>query len=744
MAEDTRQDADTPKDFGADEAAKVSRWLAEIKAYDKTFDGWHTRVPKILKRYRDEKQDGEDGGSVLAKAGTRRFNILWSNIKTLQPSLYSKTPVPEVARRWKDRDPVGRAAAEVLERSLAFAVDAYDFDGTIKEARDDYLLAGRGQAWVRYIPTYGAETRDRIALNVAVPEGQQEPVYSDPEGKAVTEPLFGDDGQPYMDSEPYRPVLYEQTLCDFVNWRDFGHTAAATWEKVGAVWKREMMTRNQLVERFGKKIGGAVPLAHKDKNVEDSAVEQHQVFKRALVYEVWDKDARKVFWICPDYRTAPLDEMDDPLGLEGFFPCPKPLYATTTTDSLVPVPDYTEYQTQADELDGLTERIDLLTQALRVAGAYNGEYGELERLISSQAENVLVPIEGANWALFAQNGGVDGAISWVPIEQVAKVLAGLIEARERVKQDLYEITGLSDIMRGQVDPREKLGQSRLKGQFASLRIRERQDDVARFVRDIMRIKAEIMAEKFAPETLLAISGYDRTVGADPGVYQQAVALLKDDKLRQFRIDIETDSTVLEDRQAEQQARTEFLGAVTPFLQQAIPAAQQYPELKDMLAEMLLFGVRGFRAGRHLESVFEETIDTMRDTPQQQNQPDPAMMAQAENEKQKIQFEHEREMKRLDMEHQAAMAKVEVEKTQAQRPDTVVQFSAQQEQQVGSALVQMAAQQAETLTAALQAMQQGQQVMAAMLERLGAPRVTELIRDGQGRPERAVSRLASLN
>jgi hypothetical protein len=53
-----------------------------------------------------------------------------------------------------------------------------------------------------------------------------------------------------------------------------------------------------------------------------------------------------------------IDARDDPLGLEGFFPCPKPLYATTTSDTLVPVPDFVLYQDQAMELDILSDRID--------------------------------------------------------------------------------------------------------------------------------------------------------------------------------------------------------------------------------------------------------------------------------------------------------------------------------------------------------------------------------------------------
>ena len=661
--EAARTDAETKEDFGppSDPATTVSRWLAEIAAYEKTFETWSTRVPKIVKRYRDELKASSRLSSE-ADEQQRTFNVLWANVSTLQPALYSRSPVPEVGRRWKDRDPIARAAAEILERGLSYSLDAYDFDATAKGARDDYLLAGRGQAWVRYIPTYGEEASDQIFLTQAEPNDEASP-FLDPDDQEIAADLvqIDDEGRAFTQSDPYKPVVYEEVRCEHVLWSEFGHIPAISWERVPAVWKREKLTRQQLVERFGD-VGRDVPLNAKRENVAEESVEAHaSVFKQAPVYEIWDKETRKVYWICPDYKTAPLDELDDPLGLEGFFPCPKPLYATTTTDSLVPVPDYIEYQSQADELDDLTERIDLLTEALRVAGVYDGDHEQIESLLDGNAENVLVGI--SNWAAFAEKGGLKGAVSFLPIEEIATVLQGLIQAREQVKQDLYEITGLSDIIRGQVDPREKLGQSRLKGQFASLRLRERQGEMERFTRDVLRIKAEIIAEHFSPETLLSITGWDLSADAQmaqqAGVQEQealpagprqfdmqkfeaAVALLKDDKLRGFRIDIETDSTVLEDRQAEQESRIEFLSAVTPFLQQAVPAAQQYPELRDMFAEMLLFGVRGFRAGRHLETVFEEAIDAMRGAqPNQQNEPDPLEQMRLQIEGQKLQIEEQR-------------------------------------------------------------------------------------------------------
>ena len=141
MADDSRN-VETTEDFGKDKPGDVARWLAEIDAYNRAYEEWKKRAQKIVARYRDEREIGrQNEGSGSGK----KFNILWSNIQTLQPALFSKKPIPDISRRYKDRDPVGLAAADILERAVTHCLDMIDFETPIKLARDDYLLAGRGQ-----------------------------------------------------------------------------------------------------------------------------------------------------------------------------------------------------------------------------------------------------------------------------------------------------------------------------------------------------------------------------------------------------------------------------------------------------------------------------------------------------------------------------------------------------------------------------------------------------------------------
>jgi hypothetical protein len=258
------------------------------------------------------------------------------------------------------------------------------------------------------------------------------------------------------------------------------------------------------------------------------------------------------------------------------------------------------------------------------------------------------------------------------------VLIGLYDARERTKQTLYEITGISDVIRGATDPNETLGAQELKGKYAGLRIGAQQADVARFSRDLVRIFAEIISEHFSLETIKKLSGFQLMTGEEKQqaqmmaqmqpdapmpdevkrmlelpAWEEVEALLKDDMARCFRIDIETDSTIKVDQDADKAARNEFLAAAGGFIQQSLMAP---PDLQPLLMEMLKFGVKGFKIGREMETTFDMTLRDMKaklENPAPQP-PDPAV--QAEQEKLKLEgarLEQDAGLKQAEMQQNAA-------------------------------------------------------------------------------------------
>jgi hypothetical protein len=392
-----------------------------------------------------------------------------------------------------------------------------------------------------------------------------------------------------------------------------------------------------------------------DLSEQDRLEPMNQIFARAEVWELWDKPSRCAIWLAKDFSEKLLDKRDDPLHLPEFFPCPRPLSATMTTESLIPVPDYTEYKDQALEIDTLTARIFAIAKAIKVTGVYDAAQDGIKRMFLEGVENELVPVN--QWATFSQLGGLKGTMDMLDVSGMAESLEKLIAIRAQAKNDLYEVTGLSDIIRGSSVATETATAQQLKSQWGTMRLRARQGEAARFCRDVVRLVAHIVCEHFQSRTILMMSDIAHQNGNDAALAMPAIALLKDDKTRPLRIDIETDSTILSDQQTEQQGRLQFIQMASQFLQQALPAVVQYPQIAPLLGQILLFGVRSFPQGAELEGAFEQAVAQLQQAAKtmppggQQQQPDPKMIvaqAQVQNYQSQIQ-ERQASIQRDDME-----------------------------------------------------------------------------------------------
>jgi hypothetical protein len=620
-------------------SAEVERYLGYISAYDKSFAKWVDRTQKIVKRYRDDAKDYTYGNEAA------RFNVLWSNVQTLVPATFSRLPQPDVSRRFRDSDPVGRVASLLLERALEFEVRHYpDFREAMKNSVLDRFLGGRGVAWVRYEPKTSV----------------QEPISPDYEdGEAIVE---GAGAAQVSDDQPMEQIDDETAPIDYVHWRDFGHVPARTWEEVSCVWRKVYLDYPVLCERFGEEKAKLIPLDASpfSKNSEEQGAQrmatgQEQRYKQACIYEIWDKATQKAIWLSKPLGTI-LDEKDDPLGLDGFWPCPKPLFGTITSDSLVPVPDFIQYQDQANELDTISDRIDGLIKALKVRGVYNAEFKELQRLFTETGNNDLIPVK--SFAALAEKGGLKGAIDLVDLAPIAQALDIAFQARENVLGQIYAITGISDIMRGESDAAETAAAQGIKARFGSVRLRNTQDDVAIYATELLRLKAEVICGKFTDQTIIQMSSAAQLLPTDQALVPQALAMLRNNVSRSFRIEVDADSLVQIDEDAQKKDRVEFLTAISGFLQQAVPAAQQTPEMAPVLLEMMKFGVSAFKAGKTLEGMLDTTLEGLQKQIQAQaGQPKPPPV-----EIQKVQAESQARMQEKQAQAQIDM-QVEGHRTQ---------------------------------------------------------------------------------
>lgn len=715
----------------------AAHWKSQIEECDKATNNWHKRGDKILKHYRDDRPEGDKG---VAK----KFNLFWSNSKVKNPAVYSKAPQPICERRFLDKDPTGRVAATILERALRYEMPTSGFHKTLKRCRTDWSTVGRGQVWIRYNPKFGkAISPEQTANNDIEINGK-----------------IADKKREENQEAQQRQFLSESLCVDYVHWKDFYifPSSARTWDEVEGVGRKILMSRQDCIENFGEKIGRKIELDCKPKtdgNQGDQSTLSGKEGMQATTYEIWWKPTKKVYFIAQSYLEL-CKQADDPLRLENFFPCPEPWSATMTNDSMVPVPDYAEAQDQYQQIDELSKRIDVLTNACKAVGVYDSSAQGLKRMFQEAQEPNLIPVD--SWAMFAEKGGLKGVMDFFPLEMIAKTIQVLIEVRAKIIEDLDRLTGINDIMRGTSDARETMGAQRLKTNGANIRIDDEKDEAARFCRDIIAIMGEIIAEHYDPATLIQVSGamYDegldppdlpppnpmmghnggpplappiappspnppvgamppqapaQPMGAAPPVMPpaappagaplpmeppeqkqarkdkmiaDAIMLLRNDKLRGFRIDIETDSTVNPDAEQEKEQRIAFVEGVTKFIETAGQVTATVPEFAPLAAKMLQFAVRGFRVGRDLESSIEDFCEKAEQKSKEaaaNPKPDPeTMKAQAEIDRVRIENEGEQannaanlQMKQMDIEiaqikASADIRSVELKAQQMERED----------------------------------------------------------------------------
>ncbi len=576
-------------------------WLDAIGAHAKSFSKYQESSDRIDRLYADLERAAKAGGE-------REFQIFWSNMEVLKPSIYSRPPVPVVASRFKDRKELPRHASEILERALVTAFDREDIDATMRLVRDDLATNARGVVWLRY---EADETGEKVCF-------------------------------------------------DHIDRKDFAHEPARKWKEVGWVARRSWLTREEGLRRFGD----AWLQAQFKSKADDEKDDEPFVRQKACVWEIWDRDKGVVVWVTPGTDEV-LDIQPPFLSLEGFFPCPRPAYGTIERGTLKPVPDFVYYKDQVEEINELTARISALAEALRMKGFYSAGVEELSDAIEAalkKTDNTAVLVPVPNTAVLG-GAALRDSIIWLPVAEVAAVISQLIALRRQLIEDVYQITGLSDIMRGATNPNETLGAQHLKSQYGSVRVRDRQFELVRLARDIARMAGEIIAENFQPQTVMAMAQYDgvpsdkdiglriasireriQSAAGDPKLVnelrqnpqamqqakqllqqaeaeiktleqtvtlEQVFAFLREQRMRPFVLDIETDSTIQPDEHRAKVAMTEFLGVLSQAMGRLAPMVAGQPETAPFAAEVLKMAVSPFRAGRRLDTSIDEFTDRMK-------------------------------------------------------------------------------------------------------------------------------------
>lgn len=602
--------------------AEYKRWLKEMKAADKRVRNWHKQGNRIQARYQD-RRGLNSGGDSESATKAYRVNLFHTNITTLKSMLFGNTPKVDVSRRYADPDDdVARVASTILGRLLNndFACNDSLTEAAFKHVLEDRLLPGFGLARVRY--EFDSEDR-------------------------TVEAITGDDGSVLAEEYTTSDIVREAAPIDYVHWDDVRWGWARTWDEVPWIAFRAYLTKEECENRFGEEVSEQLNYAQHTTNdagnknlTSDETADAHQ---RTEIWEIWEKKSKTVYWWNKDFERV-LDKKKDPLQLYGFWPCPRPWLANAVTNMFLPQPDFVIAQDLYNEIDQLETRIAIITEAVKVVGVYDKANDGVKRIFTEGLDNDLIPVD--SWAAFAEKGGLEGVISWMPLDQIVAALDRLVQMRSDAMGLLYEVTGMSEIMRGNNGPdRETADASNNKRQFASVRVQALQEELARFVSDVMNLKAEVICRHFESKTILEHSNILQTTEgrANPRIVDEALDLIKSPSNTAWRIKIEPESMAMIDYQSMTAERTAFLENLGRFISASTQMVELDARTMPFMLEFVKWGMAGFKGSNEIEGVLDRALDVLKQPkPPEQGNNDEAIKLQAQREKN----QHEQQMEML--------------------------------------------------------------------------------------------------
>lgn len=528
---------------------------------------WLKKVRKAEKKLKDKhRPDAEKAEKHYYndEANKVELPIYWSSVQVQRSALYAQPPNPEIRSRNNDvNNPQSKEISKTLEEAISYQIDQSDFHSDAKRGVLDFLVTDLGVC--------------RVRLDVETSQV----------------------ANPFLEGGVEDVITHQDVYIDHWPWERFIYDIGKDWQECDWICYVHYMTASEVKKQFDHDISKqALNVTKDEKN------------GKVTVYEIWDKEKRTVYDIY-EGKDTPLRVRKDPLNLKDFYDCPKPLISNMRSAKFIPQSDYKQIARQLEIINKLEARIDRLTETIKYRGMYESSITGLAKL-EKAPDGKFVPVEG----LLAMLGGgnaanFDKAIATLPIIEQAQVVQILQQQKTEAKEQIYEITGLSDIIRGNTKASETATAQQIKGQWASVRLQDKQSAINSWLRAIMRLYAEIISEHFTADVLTRMTGVEVT--------PEMMQIMKNDTLRCYSIDVETDSTIQSDEAQEKQDRMEMVNAFLPILQNIMPAVQQNMMPMEMGKAILLSVIRGFKYTRSLEDMIEGLGDNMSQLQQLQQQ-----------------------------------------------------------------------------------------------------------------------------
>lgn len=660
-----------------------SKWLARIDTAGKLEKEWLDDAEAAVAAYTSEARRSEIDPATSSAWKAYDFNILFSNVETIVPAVINSPPAPDIRRRFADEDPAAKDVSELIERAIRVQVDDSKLQVELEGVAQDGFLAGRGVIRLRFRSEFEEDEPSDEELEKAEAAVSPGTVDADTEGD-------DSDGDPEYAAPVDGGKPKNERICfEAISWRDYRHGPAKRWDE------RPWEAFRFVVDREDKDFFDQAAIAA--QFTPDERKEWDESDNDLIGWEIWCRISKKVYFI--DDKGNVLKTVPDPLGLSQFFATATPIQPIEMVGRLRPVNPFSIYRKLAEELDLSTKRINVLLAQMKVKGWYAGSAEDLANVMSAE-DTDFVPI--ANAEIWAQHGGLEGAIAFWPFEKFAIAIKELYAAREQTKQAIYEITGISDIVRGASSAAETATAQQIKTQWGSLRIQKFQRLMERCARDLFVMMSEIIPSKFSHETLQQMTGIQlipteqdmqpiqpppmppMQPGQEPPpelqqamqqaqqaeqarqaklAHLQGIGKLLSQRLATFyRIDVESDSTVKADLTRQKQETTEFLSGAGAYWSAMGPLVADGSMPKDAAVEIFMSISRLFNLGKSVE----DTLDKMAKQAKEPQPPKPnpeAEKAKAEMDLMQKKAELEAQSKQLEMQAKAKTAEMDMQAQQ---------------------------------------------------------------------------------
>lgn len=533
----------------------------------------------------------------------QKSHIFWANTQLEAPALYSR--IPEVISKvlWGQDNNAATVASRLLENTTRFYTEERSsYDKALSNCVAEAQISAQAVARIRMQETKG---KIKVRRDVILAEALG---FVHLDGSPVPEDvkLEGDNGEYYYYAEE-KQTVNRDLLFEFVPREHFHCTLTDDWNKVWWVAFDYFLPKHEIEKLYKKEVA--------DKALYDFDPNGKKINKdvagapdvRALVREVWCKVSKKVIILVSGYEEN-VKVIDDPYGLKEFFPCAEPMFFNKPDCKGIPTPLYTYYRPHVRSLDKLMMQRYELCEALEVSGICDETFTETLNNIKRLGNLKLYPV---NMARYKEVGGLKGIMEIVFIPQIADTIQTLLNAEQSIKNTIYEISGLSDLVRGISDPNDTATAQQIKSNFATQRLGYRQAAVQKLAKELAILGAELICNHWDDDTITRIAGAQSFSPEEQMLIPQALMILRDQGLNQILIEIETDSTSAISDQLKKQSYVEFMSAIGQQIEVFTGKAQQTPALADLFFCFLSEGAKVYRFGRNVKVKLDKAIEDLK-------------------------------------------------------------------------------------------------------------------------------------